>query len=151
MKIMISKFNEWDYESYKESLHPELVAIRNIISRNRQHSFILLGEGRKFEHYSARALYKEDGVNFYNVGEDTVTRYLFSFLLKFELASVLRPSVIVCLGTTNLIPLGISSILTGAKFIPVITGEIQYSVESMPKHLRRVVAFLLKIILHKAT
>jgi hypothetical protein len=35
---------------------PEFIAIRNIISQNPQHSFMLLVEGPKFEHY------KEDGV-----------------------------------------------------------------------------------------
>jgi glycosyltransferase involved in cell wall biosynthesis len=112
--------------------------------QNRQHSFILLGEGEKFEHFKA------DGVYFYNVGQKTLASYLFSFLFKFELASILRPSVIVCLGTINAIPLGMSSILTGARFIPVITGEISYAVETMPKHSRNVVAFLLKVIFHKA-
>ena len=141
---MISKFTNWDLGWYRESDHPEAVAIRNIISENRQHSFILLGDGTKFEHYKA------DGVHFYNVGQNTVASSLFSFLLKFELVSILRPSVIVSLGTTNSIPLGISSILTGARFIPVIAGEIFYAVESVPKHFRKVVAFLLKIIFHRA-
>jgi glycosyltransferase involved in cell wall biosynthesis len=141
---MLCKFSDWYVYWYQKSNHPEAVAIRNIISQNRQHSFILLGDGTKFEHFKA------DGVYFYNVGQRTVASYLFSFLLKFELANILRPSVIVCLGATNSIPLGISSILTRAKFILVITGEISYAVESMPKYLRKVVAFLLKIIFHKA-
>ena len=142
LRIMISKFSNWYLEWYKESDHPELFAIRNIISQNRKHSFILLGEGDKFEHYNA------DGVHFYNVGQNSVVRRLFSFLLEFELASTLRPSVISSFGTTNLIPLGLSCILTGAKFIPVITGEISYAVEGMPKHSRKIVTLFLKIIFH---
>ena len=144
LRIIFSKFSDWYIDWFRECDHPESVAIRNIVSQNRLHSFILLGDGTKFEHFEA------DGVYFYNFKYNTVINQLFSFLFKFELGSMLRPSVIVCLGTTNSIPLGMSSILTGAKFIPVITGEISYAVESMPKYLKKVVAFLLKIIFHKA-
>ena len=141
---MISKFADFYLDAYRDCRHPEAMAIRNIISQNHQHNFILLGEGTKFEHFKA------DGVAFYNIRQDTVSSYLFSFLLKFELGSLLRPSVIVSLGTINLIPLGIISILNGAKFIPVITGEVSYSLKDMPKHLRKAIAFFLKIIFQRA-
>jgi hypothetical protein len=40
---------------------PEFIAIGNIISQNRQHSFMLLVEGPKFEYYKA------DGICFSSV------------------------------------------------------------------------------------
>lgn len=141
---MISKFSNWYINWYQQSDHPELLAIRNIISQNRKFSFILLGEGDQFGHSNS------DGVHFYNIGENTLIRRFFSFLLKFELVNILRPSVISCFGTTNIIPLGLASILTGAKFIPVLTGEISYAVESMPKHIKKFTKLLLKIVFHKA-
>lgn len=118
--------------------------IRNIISKNRQHSFFLLADGKKLEHFYAGGIY------FYNTSIDTIAHSLFSFFLKFELTSLSRPSVIVGIGGTNSIPLGLSSILTGSRFIPVIAGEISYSVESLPKCLGKVVAFLMRIIFYKS-
>ena len=144
MRILISKFADWWISCYQTGLHPETVAIRNIISQNRKHSFILLGEGDRFNHYNT------DGVSFYNVGEDTMIRRSFSFLLKLQLVCALRPSVIISFGTTNIVPLGMLSILAGARFIPVITGEIRYSLQITPKHIRKVVKLLLKILFYKA-
>lgn len=141
---MFSKFGTWDAFWYRSSDHPENVAIRNIISQNHQNNFIVLGDGKKTCQFHA------DGVNFYNFGIDTMPSYLLSFLLKFQLASIIRPSVIVSFGATNSIPLGLSSILTGSKFIPVIAGEVSYAIESVPKYFRKIFAFLLKIMFSKS-
>jgi glycosyltransferase involved in cell wall biosynthesis len=144
LKILFSKYGDWDFCWYQKSDHPENVMIRNIISKNRRHSFLLLADGKSLEHFFA------DGIYFYNTRIDTIAHSLFSFFLKFALTSLSRPSVIVGIGGTNSIPLGLSSILTGSRFIPVIAGEISYSVESLPKYLGKVVAFLMKVIFYKS-
>jgi glycosyltransferase involved in cell wall biosynthesis len=142
---MIAKFSPWNHEIYQKSEHPEYVAIRNIISQNSQHNFILVGEGgTRYEHLG------EKGVSFYNIGSNTKIRYVFSFFLKFELAFLLRPTIIVAAGATGLISFGIASILTRARFIPLLTGEIWYDLSRMPKPLTKVCAFLMKATLRKA-
>lgn len=142
---MIAKFSQWTREIYYRSKHPEYVAIRNIISQNSQHTFILVGmSSPRYEHFG------EKGVSFYNMRLDTRVRYAFSFFLKFELAFLLRPAIIVATGATDLIPFGIASILTRAKFIPLLTSEIWYNISEMPKPLRKISEFLLRAALQKA-
>jgi glycosyltransferase involved in cell wall biosynthesis len=142
---MIAKFSPWNHEIYQKSEHPEYVAIRNIISQNSQHNFILVGEGgTRYEHLG------EKGVSFYNIGSNTKIRYVFSFFLKFELAFLLRPSIIVAAGATGIISFWIASILTRARFIPLLTGEISYDLSQNPKPLRKILKFFLKAVLRKA-
>jgi glycosyltransferase involved in cell wall biosynthesis len=142
---MIAKFVPWSHETYHKSEHPEYVAIRNIISKNPQHNFLLVGVGgQRYEYF------KEKGISFYNICSNTKIRYLSSLFLRFELAFLSKPSVIVAMGVTDLIPFGIASILTRAKFIPIVTGEIRFSIQNTPKPLRRIFAFLLKIALYKS-
>jgi glycosyltransferase involved in cell wall biosynthesis len=98
----------------------------------------------RYEHFG------EKGVSFYNMRSDTRVRYAFSFFLEFELAFLLRPAIIVATGVTHLIPFGIASILTRARFIPLITSEIWYDLSGMPKPLRKISEFLLRAALQKA-
>jgi glycosyltransferase involved in cell wall biosynthesis len=145
LRILIAKFSPWSHEIYQKSEHPEYVAIRNIISQNSQHNFILVGmSSSRYEHFD------ENGVSFYNIRSDTRVRSAFSFFFEFELAFLLRPAIIVVTGATNLIPFGIASILTRARFIPLLTNEIWYSVSEMPKPLRKISEFLLRAALQKA-
>lgn len=142
---MIAKFSQWTREIYYRSEHPEYVAIRNIISQNSQHSFILVGmSSPRYEHFG------EKGVSFYNMRSHTRVRSAFSFFLEFESAFLLRPAIIVATGTTNLIPFGIASILTRARFIPLLTSEIWYDLSQMPKPLRKILEFLLGAALQNA-
>jgi glycosyltransferase involved in cell wall biosynthesis len=142
---VIAKFSPWSHEIYHKSEHPEYVAIRNIISQNPQHNFLLVGEGgTRYEHF------REKGISFYNLCSNTKIKYLLTSFLKFELAFLLRPTVIVTAGTTSIIPFGIASILIRARFIPLLTSEIWYDLSRMPKPLRKVCAFLMKATLRKA-
>lgn len=144
MRIMISKFGNWEYQDYQESMHPEVVAIRNMISKNPQHNFVLFADGTSYEYFKANQSC------FYNVQVNTKISRVFSFFLAFELALLLRVSVIVSMGTINLIPFGVSSILTRTRFIPVVTGEIWYGMKEMLSPLRKIFAFLLKIAFQKS-
>lgn len=144
MRILFSKYANWSFHWYQKSDHPELVAIRNIIAKNPAQNYILIGDGTKIEHFSG------DGISFYNMKIDTAPSYLFTFFLKMAMTSIFRPSVIVCLGTINSVPLGLSSILTRSKFIPVIAGEISYGVESTPKVFRKPLTSMLKLVYRKS-
>jgi glycosyltransferase involved in cell wall biosynthesis len=142
---MIAKFSLWSYEIYKKSEHPEYAAIRNIISQNSQDNFILVGEGgTRYEHFG------ENGISFYNICSNSKSRYLFLSLLKFGLAILLRPNIIVTAGATSIIPFGIASILIRARFIPLLTGEIRYDFLQYPKPSRKILSFFLKATLLKA-
>jgi len=142
---VIAKFSPWSPEIYHKSEHPEVVAIRNIISRNSQNNFVLIGVGgQKCEYF------KEKGISFYNFGSNTRFKYLLSFFLRFFLCFPLRPTVIVSMGTIDLIPFGIASILTRTKFIPIITGEIWFDLSQVAKPFRKIFAFLLNASLLKA-
>jgi len=149
LKIMIAKFSPWSYDIYCSSEHPEIVAIRDLASQNRQHNFVLVAEGGgRYEHFH------RNGISFYNIGSNSRIRflvnYLLAYLVKFVLAIVLRPSVIVSMGTINVVPFGISSLLTRARFIPVVTGEIWYEISQFPRPLKGVCTFLLKVTFKKA-
>lgn len=144
MRIFISKYSDWSVEVLKNSIHPEAVAIRNIISNNCQHSFILLGDGTKFEHS------RSDCVSFFNTKQDNLISYLLSFFIKIELSFLMNPSIIISLGTINMIPFTISRILTRSKSISVVTAEIWYSIKTLPKPFKKVFAFLLKVTFQKS-
>ncbi len=137
MKIMIVKYAAWDYEAFYKSKHPEYVTIRNLISQNPQHDFILIGHGRNFEHF------RFGKVLIYNLGSGNKFRYLLSQSLNFSLPLFLRPSVVVGMGGINEIPMAFASILTRAKFIPVITIDIWYSLSEMPVTIRSLIQVLL--------
>ena len=142
---MIVKFSPWSHEIYHKSEHPEYVAIRNIVSQNRQHTFTLVGKGgTRYEHFG------EKGISFYNIRSKTKFEFLFSFFLEFELAFLSKPRIIVAAGATSILPVGIASILTRARLIPLLTGEIGYDLSQYPKPLRKMLKFFLKTALLKA-
>jgi glycosyltransferase involved in cell wall biosynthesis len=144
MRIIIAKFSAWTYEDYKNSEHPEYVAIRNIVERHPEHSFILIGEGQESRHFT------QEGIEFYNINSKGRTGYLLSFLPKLELAILLRPSVTVVMGTVNIIPFGLATTLTRSKLLPVITGPLEYGTQSTPNPLRTVLDNLLKATFHRS-
>ncbi len=79
----------------------------------------------------------------YNLGSGNKFRYLLSQSLNFSLPLFLRPSVVVGMGGINEIPMAFASILTRAKFIPVITIDIWYSLSEMPVTIRSLIQVLL--------
>jgi len=142
---MILKLSPWTCETYHKSEHPEFVTIRNIVSQNRQHNFILVGKGgARYEHFG------EMGVSFYNIRWNTKFEFFLSSLLEFELAFLLRPSIIVAAGETSAIFVEIAGILTRARLIPLLTGEIARDLSKYPKPLRKIMSFFLKVVLRKA-
>ena len=146
MRTLISKFSPWDLETYYKSEHPEIVAIRNIISRFKTISFVLVGEGgQKYQVFRA-----EQNRLFYNIPSNTKFRYILSFIIKFLLATCIKPSVIISMGTINIIPYGIACALSRCRFIPIITGEIWYDSSRMPKPVRKILSLLMKTALRKA-
>lgn len=141
---MISKFFNWDVNGFNKSEHPEYVAIRNIVTNHRDHTFILVGEGTSYGHF------RSDNVNFYNLKIDTKPSYALSFIIKFALSFLFRPSSIVSLGGRNIIPFGVSTFVTRARFVPIITGEIWYDSKGIPSPLRNIFTFALKITFRKS-
>jgi glycosyltransferase involved in cell wall biosynthesis len=121
---MIIKAAAWNLYSFYKSNMPEYVAIRNIVSQNPQHNFILVGHGRRYEHF------RFGQTLFYNLGSGNPLKFLFSFSMNFWLPLMLRPSAIVGIGVLNEVPQAIASILTRAKFIPVVGSEIWYEVSA---------------------
>ncbi len=140
MKILITKYSNWDYSTFKYSEHPEYVAIRNIIKKNPDDSFILVGEGKKYGHF------EKDGINFYNIGISTKIMYFFSFIVTFLLPLFLRPAVVISMGTINLVPYGVSSRFLKCKFIPVVTAEIGYSFRLVPPIFNLFYVYILKSV-----
>jgi glycosyltransferase involved in cell wall biosynthesis len=145
MKILIAKFSAWSYEDYKTSQHPEYVAIRNIISRNPQSKFVLVGEGYEFKHFRC------DGIEFYNINSRGGVRYFFSSLLKFELATLLRPSIIVVMGSINMLPFGLSRNISRARLIPVLTSEIGYDVQRLPHPFQMIFRGIFRAMLNHSS
>jgi glycosyltransferase involved in cell wall biosynthesis len=143
MKIMFSKFSNWDLESYWNK-HPETIAIKNIIKKNSGNTFILVGDGSKYEHFYY------DGLHFYNFNFNNKFQYALSSLVKAELFLFQRPNVIVSMGIINSLPFGLLSIFTRSRFIPLITGEIWYSMETLPNALKKVHRILLKLMFNRA-
>jgi glycosyltransferase involved in cell wall biosynthesis len=144
MRIIIAKFSAWSYEDYKKSEHPEYVAIRNIVEEHPEHKFTLIGDGHETRHFT------QDGIEFYNIYSKGRSGYFLSSLLKLELAILLRPSVIVVMGNVNLIPFGLETALKRTKLLPVITGEIGYSMHSVPNPIRATMKCLLKATLRRS-
>jgi glycosyltransferase involved in cell wall biosynthesis len=142
LKIMFIKSAAWDYEAFYKSKHPEYVAIRNLISQNPQHDFILIGHGRNFEHF------RFGKILIYNLGSGNKFRYLLTQSLNFSLPLFLKPSVVVGMAGINLIPMAFASIFTRAKFIPVVVIDIWYSLSEMPVTMRSLIKLLLRASLH---
>lgn len=135
---MIIKFSPWTLETYYTSEHPEYVAIRNMVSKNPQHDFILVGHGLKYEHF------RYGKTLFYNLGSGSKFKYLLSFFMNFWLPLLLRPSIIVCMTGINLIPMTIASMFIRAKIIPTIVSDIWYSLLIVPKTLKSLFKALLR-------
>ena len=133
---MIVISGQLDWRSYARSEHPEYFAIHSTISAHPEHRYILVGNGPKYENFRA------GNVTFLNLSSSGKFRKLLSMFIVFLLAVILKPSVIVCLG--NHIPVGVASVLTQAKLISVVVGEVKYSVLSKPRSLRKIYFFLLK-------
>jgi glycosyltransferase involved in cell wall biosynthesis len=147
MRILISKFSSWDLETYYKSEHPEIVAIRNIISHFKTVSFVLVGEGgQKYQIFKA----EQNRIVFYNIPSNTKFRYILSFIIKFLLATCIKPSVIISMGTINIIPYGIACALSRCRFIPIITGEIWYDSSRMPKPTGKILSLLMRTVLRRA-
>jgi glycosyltransferase involved in cell wall biosynthesis len=144
LRILISKFSDWSYAEFFHSAHPEYAAIREVLLRHPSHIFTLVGEGTNFEHF------KIGNISFNNTRGKTKFDYFLSFIFKFELAIIFRPTVSVCLGTINLVPFGMASVLTRSKFIPVITGEVGYSLKDIPRPFRRIFKSLSKAIFQRS-
>ena len=141
---MIIKSAAWDYESFYKSKHPEYAAIRNLISQNPEHEFMLIGHGSTFEHF------RFGKTLIYNLGSGNKFRYLFSLSLNFSLPLLLRPSVIIGMGGINEIPMAIASFLNRAKFIPVLVQDIWYSLSEMPVTIRSLLKELLRASFHES-
>jgi len=139
---MIIKYAAWDDEAFYKSKHPEYVAIRNLINENSQQDFILVGHGRNFEHF------RFGNVLIYNLGTGNRFRNSFSLLMNFLLPLLFRPSVVVGMGGINEMPMAIASILTRAKFIPVIGLDIWYSLSEVPYTVRSLAKALLMASFH---
>jgi glycosyltransferase involved in cell wall biosynthesis len=121
MRIMIIKSAQWTYQSYLKSVHPEYTAIRNLVSQNPEHDFVLIGHGLKYEHFRCGRIL------FYNLGSGNKFRYLFSFLLNFWVPFFLRPSVIVCMTQFDIVPVTLAALVIRAKVIPVVVCDLWYS------------------------
>jgi glycosyltransferase involved in cell wall biosynthesis len=141
---MIIKHTAWNYAAFYKSKHPEHVAIRNIISQNPQHNFILVGHGRHYEHF------RFGNTLFYNLGSGNAgthffkIRFLFSFFMNFWLPLMLRPSVIVGIGVLDEVPMAAASIITRAKFISAVGSEVWYSVSELPSLTKSLFKVLLR-------
>lgn len=140
---MFSKFSDWDVPSYN-SKHPENFAIHNIIKNSPKNEYILVGDGTRYEHFCY------DKVDFYNFNLNNKFHYLFSSLLKAELFLIQRPKVVISMGILNSLPFGLLSPFTRSRFIPLITGEIWYSMDTLPGIFKKINSALLKLMLDRA-
>jgi glycosyltransferase involved in cell wall biosynthesis len=128
---MIIKYAAWSLKTYYKSEHPEYVAIRNLVSKNPKHDFVLVGTGLKYEHFRCGKTF------FYNLGLGNTPKYFLSILMRFMLPLLIRPSVVVVLGGgLSLVSSGLASFFIRAKFIPTVVGDLSYSFLSIPKSIR---------------
>jgi glycosyltransferase involved in cell wall biosynthesis len=144
MRILISKYSDWSRARFFYSAHPEYVAIRKILLKHPDNTYILMGEGTKFSHFNV------GNISFNNTRGNTKLHFFLSFIFKFELSVIFRPTVSACLGAINLVPFGMASVLTRSKFIPVVTGLLGYSLETIPRPFREILQSLLKIIFRRS-
>lgn len=119
MRILIAKFGPYDQATFLESTHPEIAAVRNITLQNLQHAFMLIGiGGKKYERLNV------GNIRLCNLAAYSKAQRIFSMFLQPLLAIAFRPSVIVGLGSRNLIALWISCLLVRAKLIVAVTGSV---------------------------
>ena len=135
---MIIKSAPWSCQAYLKSVHPEYTAIRNIVSQNPEHDFVLIGHGLKYEHFRCGRIL------FYNFGSGNKFRFLFSFLLNFWVPLFIRPSVIVCMTQFDIVPVTMAALLVRAKVIPAIVCDLWYS---LPSSKQRIIHSLSKLLL----
>jgi glycosyltransferase involved in cell wall biosynthesis len=121
--------------------HPEYDAIHKIIIKNPKNAYTLVGDGENYGHFNA------NGLQFYNIKSTNKIDYLLSNLIKFELCIILRPDTIVSMGIINSLPFGLVSRLTGSRFIPLITGELWYSMDTLPSFMKKIQSALLRLML----
>lgn len=144
-RIMIMVQGEVTFGAFHESQAPEWVAIRNVALQNVRCDFILVGGGKRFEHF------EEGRILFYNVGSGDKIRFALSTFLRFALPLLLRPSVVVDVGgITSLIPSGTASFFIRARFVSAVVGSIRNGLSVFPKGTKRIFSFLLKSTLKKA-
>jgi glycosyltransferase involved in cell wall biosynthesis len=143
LKVLFSKFSSWDLQNIASS-HPEYYAIRNIILKNPKNKYILVGDGENYGHFTV------NGIQFYNIKLTNKFTYLLSYIIKFELCIILRPNTIVSMGIINSLPFGLVSRLVGSRFVPLITGELWYSLETLPGLMKKIHIFLLKAMLERS-
>jgi glycosyltransferase involved in cell wall biosynthesis len=142
MKILIAKSAAWDKESFYESQHPEYLAIRELIVQNPQHDFILIGQGRNFEHFLLNKTL------IYNLGSGNPPKFLLSWWLRFLLPLFFRPNVIVAMGGIDEIPVALAGLMTRTRFIPVIVIDLWYSMSELPALARGLLKSLMLASLH---
>lgn len=140
---MIIKQSFWTPKRYLEEKHPEFTAIRNIVTRNPQHQFILVGYGLKYEHF------RVGSVLFYNIGLGSTPKFALAFFQSFWLPLLLRPSVIVAMGGINIVPTAIASMFTRAKLVSVVADL--YSISEFPRVLARPFRWFLRASFNKSS
>lgn len=142
---MIFKYAPWSYETFYTSEHPEYVAIRNLVARNPQHDFILVGTGSKYEHF------RYGNAVFYNLSQGGKIEYFLSIFLIFMLPLLQRPSVVVVMGGWHFLEYSrIASLLIGARFIPTVVADISDSISFAPKPMRGLFRALLRATFHSS-
>jgi glycosyltransferase involved in cell wall biosynthesis len=135
----------WTPEIYHKSEAPEWAGVRNIILENPQYDYILVGGGHRYEHF------KDGELLFYNVGSGNKIKFLFSMLLRFVYPLLMKPNVIVDIGGySSIVPTGMTSIITHAKFIPVIIGSIRDQLVLFPRGITDVYRLFFNTCLKKA-
>jgi glycosyltransferase involved in cell wall biosynthesis len=144
-RVMIMQQSAWTPEIYHKSEAPEWAGVRNIILENPQYDYILVGGGHRYEHF------KDGELFFYNVGSGNKVKFLFSMLLRFAYPLLMKPNVIVDIGGySSIVPSGLASIITRAKFIPVIIGSIRDQLVLFPRGITDVYRLFFKTCLKKA-
>jgi len=121
-----------------------MIAIRNTISNNSKDNFILVGLGNKYNSF------KEKNIIFYNLNIKNKFTLILNYLISILLVFILRPFILICMGGFNIIPFGVASFISRSKFFSVITGEPWYELSLMPKLIRKIFSFLLKITFKKS-
>jgi glycosyltransferase involved in cell wall biosynthesis len=142
-RVMIMQQSTWTPEVYHRSEAPEWAAVRHIVMENPQCDFIMVGGGKRYEHF------KDGKELFYNLGSSNKIGFLMSLFLRFALPLLMRPDVIVDFGGfSSIAPSGIASKLTHAKFVPIVIGGIRYQL--FPKQINNIYSLFLRASLKKA-
>jgi glycosyltransferase involved in cell wall biosynthesis len=126
---------------------PEWSAVRNIILENPQCDFVLVGGSKRYEHF------KDGKLLFYNIGTGNKVKFLMAMFLRCALPIFMKPTVIVDVGgPPSLIPPGIASFFTRARFIPVVIGSIEAQERSLnlPRGISEAYLLFLRACFKKA-